>query len=423
MLVEFSVTNFRSFASEQRLSLSAGRFKSERLGAVLDTPSKTSPHLLRAAAILGANGAGKSSLVGALEFAQQFVANSAQSTQRGDRIPVLPIKLDEKLENEPSSFELVFIFEGIEYQYSFSVCRHMVRSETLLARSQSKPLREVFSRSKTPSGEDAWNLGTLPKTQSKLWRQSTRDNALFLSTAVQLNSEELAKPFEWITQNLRIQTSEDPFFPSLTSHLIKDHVEDGCKQAVLNLLRESDLGIRDVVVEEETFDETSLPDEIPDEIRRDMVTEYKDRTFYSTRFCHRSKQLQSILFDYDEESAGTRRLYDMAGAWVLSLRHGNTLVVDEIEASLHPYIVRILVQMFQKPAQETSAQLIFTTHSDSLLDANILERDQFWFVEKRRGESELIPLLDYKPRKGEAMRQNYLRGRYGGVPTIAHVER
>lgn len=423
MLVEFSVANYRSFASQQRLSLNAGRFKSERIGVVLDTHSRFSPHLLRAAAILGANGAGKSSLIGGIGFLQGFVQTSARSMQLGDAINVEPFKLDEESISKPSEFEITFIFDHVEYTYSVSATASRVTHESLFSRSSSSALKQVFSRHLDGETE-VWNLGALPQRQARLWKQSTRPNGLFLSTAVQLNSEQLAKPFEWITQKLRIQGSNDPFSASHTSHLIKDHVKDGCRAEVLNLLQEADLGIKNVVIEREDFDEQVLPSEIPDEIRRRIVDDLKDKRFLSPRFEHVSRERQPILFDYDDESDGTQRLYDMAGPLVSSVRHDYTLIVDELETSLHPYLVRLVVQMFQKPARiESKAQLIFSTHSDGLLDAGLLERDQFWFVEKRRGQSEMIALNDYRPRKGEALRINYLRGRYGGVPSIAQVDR
>jgi AAA15 family ATPase/GTPase len=178
------------------------------------------------------------------------------------------------------------------------------------------------------------------------------------------------------------------------------------------------------MIEDVAFDASSLPIDMPDEVRETIINEMQDETFYSARFEHRTRQLQRVLFDFDEESDGTKRLFSMAGALVTAIRHNFTLVIDEIEESLHPYIVRLLVQMFQNPEIENStAQLIFTTHSDGLLDSGLLERDQFWFVEKRRGATELIPLNDYRPRKGEAVRLNYLRGRYGGVPAIPSVTR
>jgi uncharacterized protein len=423
VLIEFSVANFRSFADEQTLSMSAGRFRSKRIGAVLDTSSKTAPHLLRAVGIMGANGSGKSSLVLALQFMQRFVTNSAQSMQHGDRIPTTPFKLDEDLRTSPSTFSVTFLHEEVEYHYSFSVSQTEVVCERLLSRFKHSSWREVFSRTRE-SGDEIWNLSGLPKAQAKLWRQSTRDNALFLSTAVQLNSNELTKPYEWLTECLRIQSSEFIFSNYLISHMIKDHAEDGCKSAILDLLRESDLGIRDVRVTEENFNEEELPEDMPEELRHAIISEMKDKTFFSTQFEHRSRQFKNVLFDFDEVSDGTRRIYALAGPIIATLRHDMTLVIDEIEDSLHPYIVRLIIQMFQNPEPATSsAQLIFTTHSDGLLDSGLLERDQFWFAEKRRGSTELIALHDYRPRKGEALRQNYLRGRYGGVPAIAKVER
>ena len=424
MLISFSVANYRSFAAEQCLSLSAGRFRSERVGAVLDTPVKDVPHLLRAACLLGANGAGKSNVISALDFLQDLVANSAQSMQKGDTIEVTPFKLDADLVEEPSTFEILFFYEGVEYHYNISVSKKEVISECLLARSKSKPLREVFSRVKTVDGIE-WNLGSLPKAQAKLWRQSTRDNALFLSTAVQLNSEELAKPFEWITDRLRVQTTQDGFSASLTAHLLKDHVEDGCRDAILNLIKEADLAISDVIVDEMEFDESNIPEDISDEVRKAIMARMKDQKFYSSRFVHRTRQKEPTVFELEDESEGTQRLFEMAGPWISSLRHDVTLVVDELDRSLHPLLARLLVRMFQDPEDKASkAQLIFSTHDLSFLDAGVLERDQVWFVEKRRaGNSELIPLLEYRPRKGEAVRQNYLRGRYGGIPAITGIER
>lgn len=423
MLIEFSVANFRSFSERQRLSLSAGRFQTERPGTITNTVSKRSPRILRTAAILGANGSGKSNIALALDFLQTFVASSAQSTQLGDKIPVQPHKLDDKLKQSPSDFEIIFCHNGVEYQYSLSLSRDRVCSEVLHSQSQKSPLREVFSRV-FENGSEIWNLGSLPKEQATLWQQSTRPNASFLSTAVQLNSEQLAPPFEWLTGHLRVQTSRDSFYPELTSHLIKDHIEDGCRDEVMNILREADLGIFDIAIEEEEFDDEDLPDDIPEQVRSSLVARLKGQKTLSPSFRHKTREGSLVRFEPSEESDGTMRLYEMVGAWVLSLRHGYTLVVDEIDSSLHPLLVRLLVELFQNPTYSPCAsQLIFTTHDDGLLDAGILERDQFWFVEKRRGSSKLIPLLDYRPRKTEALRRNYLKGRYGGIPALAHVSR
>ena len=418
MLIEFSVANFRSFASEQRLSLNAGRFRSDRIGAVLDTQSKSAPHLLRSLAIMGANATGKSNLIEALAFFQDFVANSAQGMQLGEKIEVVPFRLDTEFADQPSQFEIVFLCQSREYHYSFSATQLHVVAEQLHVRESGKGLKELFCRERKGEGYK-WNVPTIAKELADLWSRSTRENGLFLSQAVQLNSDEFAEPFQWLTKNLRIIRNGEFVSPSVTSHFIKDHVDDGCKKEILNLLREADFGICDIKIQERDFHESLLPSEMSDELKKSISSEMKGHKFVKAQFEHLSRQNESVLFEYEDESDGTQQLYNMAGPLITALRHDFTLVIDEIESSLHPYLLSLLVRSFQYPEnRETKAQLIFTTHADGLLDSGLLERDQFWLVEKRGGGSELFPLNDYKPRKGEALRTNYLKGRYGGVPAI-----
>lgn len=419
MLLEFSVENFLSIASRECLSMNAGRFKSTRIGAVLDTKSKIAPNVLRSMAVMGANGAGKSTIFHALEFVQDFVRFSAQSMQLGDDIHVAPFKLDNELKNGASHFEVVFLCGSTEYAYSFSADTKRVLEERLTARKNKKPTHEVFSR-KFEGKDYIWNIINLPKEQASLWKNSTRPNALFISTAVHLNSIDLIEPFEWLTDTLRIQTTSNNIFsPGQTAHLIKDHVEDGCKKAILNILREADLGIRDISIDTKKFEPSMLPLEMPDNVRNDIEKEMSGQVMHTPKFIHRSLQSEDILFDINEESNGTKRLFEMAGQLISAIQHNLVLVVDELEESLHPYILRMIVNMFQNPdTSDSRAQLVFSTHNTDILDSNILDRDQFYFVEKRRGQSKLIRLNDYKPRKGEALRSNYLKGRYGGVPSI-----
>ncbi|GAJ11201.1 unnamed protein product, partial [marine sediment metagenome] len=111
---------------------------------------------------------------------------------------------------------------------------------------------------------------------------------------------------------------------------------------------------------------------------------------------------------------------ELAGPWLLAMVEGRALLVDELEASLHPHLVRELLEFFQNPAHaRTGAQLIFTTHDTTLLDPELFRRDQIWFTEKdKHGSTRLYSMLDYKPRKGEAMQRGYLSGRYGAIPII-----
>ena len=132
-------------------------------------------------------------------------------------------------------------------------------------------------------------------------------------------------------------------------------------------------------------------------------------------------ELGKAVFDLMDESNGTRNLLFLAGPVLDILRKGLTLVIDELDTSLHTLLLRELVRLFHRPEVNTGgAQLIFTTHDTSLLDApDLFRRDQVWFVEKDRDQATaLVGLSEFSPRKNEALERGYLLGRYGGVPFL-----
>ena len=141
---------------------------------------------------------------------------------------------------------------------------------------------------------------------------------------------------------------------------------------------------------------------------------------HQLRFSHATGQGQAV-FDLMDESNGTRNLLFLTGPVLDILRKGLTLVIDELDTSLHTLLVRELVRLFHRPEVNTGgAQLIFTTHDTSLLDApDLFRRDQVWFVEKDLAQaSVLVSLSEFSPRKNEALERGYLLGRYGGVPFL-----
>jgi AAA15 family ATPase/GTPase len=153
------------------------------------------------------------------------------------------------------------------------------------------------------------------------------------------------------------------------------------------------------------------------EVRSEEVEEHQ------LRFSHVTEQGRAV-FDLVDESSGTRNLLFLAGPVLDILQKGLTLVIDELDTSLHTLLVRELVRLFHRPEVNTGgAQLIFTTHDTSLLDASdLFRRDQIWFVEKDREQaSTLVALSEFSPRKNEALERGYLMGRYGGVPFLNHT--
>jgi AAA15 family ATPase/GTPase len=163
----------------------------------------------------------------------------------------------------------------------------------------------------------------------------------------------------------------------------------------------------------------NLPEEISEQIRRNLKGKIE------VEFTHRAVPTgKDVHFSNTEESEGTRRFFELAGPWLLAILEGMTLLVDEVESSLHPHLVRELINVVQKSkVGKTGAQLIFATHDTTLLDPELFRRDQIWFTEKdKHGSTRLYSMLDYKPRKSEAMQKGYLTGRYGAIPIIEAFE-
>ena len=131
----------------------------------------------------------------------------------------------------------------------------------------------------------------------------------------------------------------------------------------------------------------------------------------------------SAVFELGDESEGTQRLFALAGPLFEIFRNGRVLVIDELDRSLHTLLVRQLVAMFQDPEINThGAQLIFTTHDTTLLDSDLLRRDQIWFTEKDSHQASILfPLTEFTPRKNEAFGRGYLSGRYGAVPILKRM--
>ncbi len=152
-------------------------------------------------------------------------------------------------------------------------------------------------------------------------------------------------------------------------------------------------------------------------MRTGWIAELFDvQTFHETE-----ESAAPVKFSLDrDESNGTRRLFALAGPILDGLDQGATLVVDELECSIHPLLARKLIELFQSPSMNTQgAQLIFATHDSTLMDLSLLRRDQIWLTNKRsNGSTELYSLYDIeeRPRNNEAAQKNYLDGRYGGVP-------
>ena len=421
MLIEFTVRNFLSIREPASLSLVKGSGDELQDTNVMVPDAPGTLPLVRSAAIYGPNAAGKSNLIKALKVMGKMVRESARESQAGEPLPVTPFLLDEDSPTQPCEFEVHFISEGTRYQYGFAATRERITEEWLLAYPKARPQRWIDRRYDDKRQTYVW--GTMDKLTGKkqLWQEATRPNALFLSTAIQLNNQQLQPVFKWFTETLHV-AGFGRWHPGFSIELCE---EDDARKEVVSFLRAADIDIDDIELEERKFDINALPDDMPDSLKEEISRELEGKPLVSVKTVHALDSGKKVLFDLQDESDGTQKIFALAGPWLDTLEHGYVLVIDELHDNLHPLIVRFLVKLFHDPeTNPKNAQLIFTTHDTSILDQEVFRRDQIWFCEKDKSRSTvLFPLTDFKPRKKvENLERRYLSGRYGALPYVREIK-
>lgn len=423
MLIEFSVTNYRSILERQTLNMTASTYfkELESLNTFMPDQNDGVPRLLRSTVLYGPNASGKSTLIQALQFVRGQVLNSQKESQAGDVIDVVPFKLTADSRTADSEFEVTFVEQGVRYEYGFCCNRDRFTEEWLIAyplgRSQ-KWFHRVFD---AEAGKDAYKFSTsfLGGRQRQTLAAQTRPNALFFSTAIQLNNEQLKPAFDWFKLRLRVFDSVRGFSPGYT---VQRCGEDEDRKRVVAFMNSADLSIADIQLKETVFSADALPKGMPTAIKDEFLKDMAGRKFVEPRFFHRDVDTQeSVEFAEEEESDGTRALFAFAGPWLDVIENERVLVVDELDTSLHPLLVHHLVKRLHH--EGTKAQLIFTTHDTTLLSQKLLRRDQVWFMEKdAKSATRLYPLSDFSPRDNEAVERGYLNGRYGGIPFLKDLD-
>jgi AAA15 family ATPase/GTPase len=419
MLIDFSVTNFRSILERQSLSMAASSYfkEFESVNTFAPTDDGSLPRLVKSAVLYGPNASGKSTLINALKFVKQQVMGSQKESQAGDEIDVTPFKLTAASRAADSEFEVAFVEDGVRYEYGFRCNRTRFTEEWLFAYPLGRAQKWFHRVFDADAGKDAYKFAPsfLGGRQRQSWSEQTRSNALFLSTAIQLNNTQLTPAFNWFKLRLRVITSASTLNPNFTTSQCK---QDAARTRVVAFMNAADLSIADIVRTERPFTADELPKDMPAEIKADILKDLGVKTIARIKFLHKDSDTDTLIaFDEKEESDGTQALFAFAGPWLDVVDNERVLVVDELDTSLHPLVVRHLVQRLHHA--NGKAQLIFSTHDTSLLSPKLLRRDQIWFVEKdSTSASRLYPLSDFSPRDGEAIERGYLNGRYGGIPFL-----
>ena len=408
MLIEFRVKNYGCLRDEQALSFVPASNDPTLLESnTFETGVPSVPRLLRTAVIYGPNAGGKSTVLRAFQTMRDLVVASSFIETKG-KFPV-PFLLDTVSREEPTAFEASFLHEGHFYQYGFSCLKGRITEEYLFEYRTSRRTR-LFERCfDRESDRDVYSFGKSLRGPKNVWRTATQGSVLFLPRAVQLNSAQL-RPL-WEGNFSRYLVFNRLVRPSINVFLKQIRDNASLKANICSFLRSADMDIKDIVIRENVF--------VPE----------SDEARYTLSFIHETAR-GAVALPASAESDGTIRLLCYLVPLLQTLEQGGVIAIDELDTSLHPLLVRRIVEVFQSPGNNparagNAAQLVFTTHDTSLLQdmETLLRRDQIWFVEKDADQaSRLYSLAEFITEEGLNHSLAYLHGLYGALPLLRSWE-
>ncbi len=415
MLIQFNFKNFKSFRDEAILDLSAAKM-TEFSGRVI---SEGNEKILPMAAIYGANASGKSNIYNAFEYMANYVIESfkyGDEEEKFEEYRPTPFLFDSVSGNAESSFEIYFTISGEKtekiYNYGFCVDRHGVTEEWLNSKAKTaRKFKPVFYRSVE---ENLLDLSGLPKSSKDNIQVALEKQVLIVSLGAKLKVNKCKDIRDWFLAN-EFADFGDPFTNFFLSHrLPKGFVEDDCVQKkVIEYFASFDEHIKNFEIEKVPHD-----------------TEIKEETYKISALHKKIDSDEYAAIPLGMESAGTLKMFALYPELQDVLEKGSVFFIDELNARLHPLLVRNFLLTFLNPEINTNhAQLIFTTHDTWQLSNQLLRRDEVWFTEKDgQGISKLYSLADFvdesggRIRKDESYEKNYLIGKYGAVPTLKSID-
>jgi uncharacterized protein len=445
MLIRFSVENFLSFRDEVELSMISGKSRKHPEHIIAgETNSKT--NILKSAVIYGANASGKSNLIKAMAFAKKTITTGSRLRQT---LSVTPFRFDKACEDKPSRFQFEFIYKKKTYIYGFVLDSQRIHNEWLY-RVAATTEKQLFERHTDQNGDTKVEFSNINLTRKKdrdfldFVARGTRQNQLFLTESIERNVSHFQDAYDWFERVLI------PIFPeSSPAGLEIEFMENSVfQQDFKNFIQLFDTGIAGIELREFNFDEeANIPDELRMRIKNDLIenkdgisrsiiqsaeggnylllrNEQNEVRAWKFTTIHKVKgEDRDVLLDISDESDGTRRLFDLIPALMDLLNRERVFVIDELDRSLHPHLSRSILELFLNNKPEQPSQLIVTTHESSILDLDLLRRDEIWFVEKNiDGVSALYSLEEFAPRYDKDIRKGYLLGRFGAIPFIKNVD-
>lgn len=406
-LLQFTVGNYRSFHQARTFSMVPSSIQDNPKECVV---AEGHYRYLTAAAVYGANSSGKSNLVMALATMKRMVLNSVKLNDH-DFLFYDPFLLAEDSGNQPTHFEIVYLdADETRVRYGFDYTLRQIEREWLFISKKNKKELPYFVRDEEGIGVDemlfAEGIGL---------EERTNDNRLFLSLVAQLGGTISKNVLDFFNSGYNVISGlNSQGYEGLTERQFLNKEAESVD--ALQFFKDLQLGFIDIETDEHEIEKG-----------RKAIDVFTVHNIYNKDGEITGKQ--RFRFDYSE-SQGTQKLFELAGPLFEALRYGRLLVMDELDAKMHPLISQHIIKLFSsEKTNQHHAQLLFTTHDTNLLSSHLLRRDQIWFTEKDKAEStDLYSLMHIvlpdgtKPRGDGNLERNYIKGRYGAVPYLSTIE-
>ncbi|MGD9970271.1 MAG: ATP/GTP-binding protein [Sulfuricurvum sp.] len=424
MLVEFKVNNFRSIKDTATFSMLTS---SKDEGNSFEFRNYS---LLRSSIIYGANASGKSNLLKAMAFMSRLVLNHYKIIQSTDQLPHDPYLLSTETEDESSTFEIVFFVGETKYRYGFEIDSEVVYSEWLFADEKGKEAKLFFRDTEEPDyvnpnkfkeGYDFFNKKEekikIAKNQLFIWKCDREDDAIISKSIL-----------KWFNQFNMIDGIDHKGYINFTMKQMK---VENFREEIVKLVKTADIGINDIHMEEEDIPseiiaQFPLSDDEKNKILNEGGFKIPLLNTVHQKFNQDGEIIGSVVFELNEdESKGTKKFFAMSAPILDTLQNGKILMIDELDASLHPILTQHLIKLFHdKDINKNNAQLIFVTHDTNLLKPELFRRDQIWLTEKDQyGATTIYSLAQFKNvRKQEDFEKQYIQGKYGAIPYLGKFE-
>lgn len=400
MLCQFTVKNYKSIRDEITFDMQAAAISEHENKVIKDIDGEL---FLPISAIYGPNGGGKSNVLEALHTLASKVlrplcatCDKADCDYKARKIPVEPFVFSEQAKEEPTEFELFFRTAKAEYRYILHVKEENIVYESLDRVKMDTGRRSALFRRDTDSTELKGIFGRLKISEDL---SATLPLISYLGITYKKN-EVVSDVLKWFEDAIDFLNYGNPY-QELRTAIAKS---EDIKHLVLNMIKEMDLDIEDFRIEEKDND------------RIEVYTKHTVDGY-------------SAEITLSEESSGTRKLFGLLPFIAKSLIYGTTLVIDELDAKIHPVLLQYVIKLFTDMSiNKKGGQLIFTSHDLSTMNNEVFRRDEIWFVAKGRGQnSGLYSLVEFKNDKGESVRKDakydkqYLEGKYGADPYLKKI--